>query len=104
MDGTYAGADRSIQTYTVQRMRLRLNGLNGASGDPLLEKLSLKLHEGFAEDADGLAAAHRVAQAAVQALRQAGAAAESISQAAIDAVTPELREAEQAVTAAEDHL
>jgi hypothetical protein len=80
------------------------DGLNGASADPLLEKLSLKLQESFAEDVDGLAAAHRVAQAAVQALRQAGATAESIREAAIDAVTPELRKAEQAITAAEDRL
>jgi hypothetical protein len=85
-------------------MSLRLNGLNGASGDPLLEKLSSKLEDSFAGDAEGLAAAHRVAQAAVQALRQAGATAESIREAAIDAVTPELREAEQAITAAEDRL
>jgi hypothetical protein len=81
-----------------------LNGSNGASADPLLEKLSLKLEESFAEDVDGLAAARRVAQAAVQALRQAGATAESIREAAIDAVTPELRKAEQAITAAEDRL
>jgi hypothetical protein len=64
----------------------------------------LKLQESFAEDADGLAASHRVAQAAVQALWQAGATAESISEAAIDAVTPELRNAEEAITAAENRL
>jgi hypothetical protein len=81
-----------------------LDGLNGASADPLLEKLSLKLQESFAEDVDGLAAAHRVAEAAVQALRQAGATAESIREAAIDVVTPEFRKAEQAITAAEARL
>jgi len=85
-------------------MTLRLDGSNGASGDPLLERLSLKLEESFAGDADGVAAAHRVAQAAVQALRRAGATAESVREAAVDAVTPELRKAEQAITAAEDRL
>jgi hypothetical protein len=72
--------------------------------DPLLEKLSLKLEESFTGDADGLAAAVRVAQAAVRALREAGATPESIGEAAIDAVTPALRQAEQAITVAEDRL
>jgi hypothetical protein len=85
-------------------MSLRLNGLSGASGESLLEELSLRLEESFAEDVDGLAAAHRVAQAAMQALRQAGATAESIREAAIEAVTPEVGKAEQAITAAEDRL
>jgi hypothetical protein len=85
-------------------MSLPLSGLNGAAGDPLLEKLWSKLEGSFVGDADEVAAAHRVAEAAVRALRQPGATAESIRQAAIDAVTPELQEAEQAVAAAEDRL
>jgi hypothetical protein len=72
--------------------------------DPLLEKLSSKLEERLIGDADGIIVAHRAAQAAVQALRQADATLESIAEAATDAVTPELRKAEQAITAAEDRL
>jgi hypothetical protein len=77
---------------------------NEPPSDPLLEKLSLKLEESFTGDADGVAEAHRVAQAAVRALRQAGATPESIGEAAINAVTPALLQAEQAITAAEDRL
>jgi hypothetical protein len=84
-------------------MSLEPKGLSGAS-DALLDMLSLKLEESLATDADGLAAARRVARAAVQALRQAGATAASIQEAAIDAVAPQLREAEQAIAAAEDRL
>lgn len=84
-------------------MSLEPNCPNGAS-DALLEMLSVKLEESLVRDTDGLAAAHRVAQAAVQALRQAGATAASIQEAAIDAVAPQLREAEQAIEAAEERL
>jgi hypothetical protein len=35
---------------------------NEPLSDPLLEKLSLKLEESFAGDADGVAEAHRVAK------------------------------------------
>jgi hypothetical protein len=102
MELTLAPIDASRPTPSEDAVRAKRS--KRIMGDPLLEKLSLELQESFTEDADGLAAAHRVAEAAVQALRKTGAAADLISQAAIDAVTPSLREAEQAVTAAEDRL
>jgi hypothetical protein len=77
---------------------------NEPLSDPLLEALLLKLQESFTGDADGVAAAHRIARAAVGALRQAGATSESISQAAIDAVTPALGQAERAIAAAADRV
>jgi hypothetical protein len=77
---------------------------NEPLSDPLLEELLLKLEESFAGDADGVAAAHRIARAAVGALRQVGATSQSISEAAIDAVTPALRQAEQAIAAAANRV
>jgi hypothetical protein len=77
---------------------------NEPVGDPLLERLALKLEVSFTGDADGVAQAYRVVQAAVQALRETGATPESICEAAIDAVIPALRQAERAIAAAEDRL